>query len=242
MASHAQGLEGVFVERYHETAAITEGGAPLITYRIYLDLAPDHELVTVFGEKDRNLFFRTSTRFFNDTVLGAPTGERIESQNLSEYPVAIDSWLALGFGTNAHKAVPLHLDSDGSMLRKPKAKRGALRYAPALRVKDGLVSAAIVPEVMCLYLTTSFLDKLSGHVIETEVGAYGVLGTVKGATPENMVLIAQLTTDGELAYAINAAVKGPDGRITKWLAYPAIADDESQHPELRSGHVGEGRF
>ncbi|MBK7944236.1 MAG: hypothetical protein IPJ85_02505 [Flavobacteriales bacterium] len=214
----------------------------MITYRIYLDLAPGYELVSVFGEKDRNLFFRTSTRFFNDTVHGAPIGDRIEADRLYHYPAAIDSWLAFGFASNAHKAVPLHLDTDGSVLRRSKPKRGAVEYELSLRDKDGLTNAAMAPEVMCLYLTTSFLDKLSGHVIETELGAYGVKGTVRGATPENMVLIAQLTTDGDLAYAINAAVKSPDGTITKWLAYPAIADDESQHPELRNGHVGEGRF
>jgi len=64
----------------------------------------------------------------------------------------------------------------------------------------------------------------------------------KGATDENMVLIAQLTTDGELSYAINAGLRAPDGSIIKWIAYPPKADDERQHPALHVKPGGEARF
>lgn len=231
----AQGIEGVLVERYHASAGQRPDAAPLITYRIYLDLATGHELVSVFGEKGRNLFFSTTTRFFNDTLNGAGSGELIDPGQLRAFPAALDSWLALGFATDRHKGVPLHLDTDGSLLAPSKKRYKKPWYGPELHAADGLMPAARVPEVLKLYLTTSFLEKLSGSLIETEVGAYGVRGTVKGATEENMVLIAQLTTDGELSYAINAAVKAPDGTITKHLAYAAAAADEVELPALRRG-------
>lgn len=231
----AQGLEGVLLERYHSVPGTAPDAPALVTYRIYLDLSAGHELVSVFGEKGRNLFFRTTTRFFNDTVNGAGGGERIDPELLRSYPAAIDSWLAFGFATDRHKAVPLHLDPDGSLLEPPKRPRKGAWYGPELRAADGLAPAARVPEVLKLHLTTSYLEKLSGPLIETEVGAYGVRGTVKGATGENMVLIAQLTTDGELSYAINAAVKAPDGTITKHMAYAARAADEVEVPALRRG-------
>lgn len=231
----AQGIEGVLVERYHAAPGNTADASPMVTYRIFLDLSPGHELVSVFGERGRNLFFRTTTRFFNDTVNGAGGGERIDPELLRSYPAAIDSWLAFGFATDRHKAVPLPLDQDGSLLAPPKKRARGAWYGPELHAADGLAPAARVPEVLLLHITTSYLEKLSGQLIETEVGAYGVRGTVKGATEENMVLIAQLTTDGELSYAINAAVKAPDGTITKHLAYPALASDEVEVPALRRG-------
>ncbi len=237
----AQGLEGVLVERYHEMPAATPDAPPLVTYRIYLDLGPGYSLLSVYGEKDRNLFFRTSTRFFNDTVHGAGSGELIQARHLAEFPAGIDSWLAFGFASSAHKAVPLHLDPDGSVLRNGADATGP-GYSAALGKSDGLVAASTVPEVMYLYITRSFLESLSGHVIETEAGAYGVLGHVKGATEENMVLIAQLTTDGELSYAINAGLRTPDGGILKCIAYPSRADDEVQHPALHVKPAGEARF
>jgi hypothetical protein len=231
----AQGLEGILVERYHEMPVHAPGAPPLVTYRIFLDLAPGHSLLTVFGEKDRNLYFRTTTRFFNDTVHGGGAGERIPADRLRQFPLALDSWLAFGFATSGHKAVPLHLDTDGSLLGAPDAPDEAGGYHAQLRSRDGLMPARIVPEVMKLDLATSFLERLSGDLLETSVGAYGVMGSVKGATKENMVLIAQLTTDGELSYAINAAVRAPDGSIVKHLAYAAAASDELEVPALRSG-------
>jgi len=236
-AIRAQGIESVLVERYHELPGATPDAPALITYRIYLDLAPGHSLLTVFGEHERNLCFRTTTRFFNDTVNGGSAGERIDPALLDQFPLALDSWLAFGFGTSGHKAVPLHLDTDGSVLRKPKRPKDAKGYAANLLHRDGLAAAPRVPEVMKLYVSTSYLERLSGSLIETAVGAYGVMGSVAGATEENMVLIAQLTTDGDLGYAINAAVRAPDGSILKHLAYPAAAIDEVELPALRSARA-----
>jgi hypothetical protein len=227
LAAIAQGIEDVLVERYHSRPGATPEAAPLVTYRIYLDLAPGHQLVSIFGEKKRNLAFQTSTRFVNDTVNGAAFGNLVDDGALMEYPAALDSWLAFGFATDAHKGVPLHLDADGSILRKTK------EYGPELCARDGLMRVPTVPEVLNLHITTSFVDKIDGDFIETEVGAYGVRGTVKGATEENMVLIAQLTTDGELSFAINASVMTPAGTIVKHLAYAASAEDEVEVPALR---------
>jgi hypothetical protein len=225
--SFAQGIEDVLVERYHERPGATADAPPMVTYRIFLDLAPGHALVSIYGEKKRNLVFQTSTRFVNDTLHGAPLGNLVDHTALRAHPAALDSWLAFGFATDAHKGVPRHLDTDGSVLRKAKA------YGPELMARDGLVRAHAVPEVLCLDLSTSFLDKIDGNFIETEVGVIGVRGTVKGATEENMVLVAQLTTDGELSFAFNAAVMTPEGAIVKHLAYPARAEDEVEVAALR---------
>jgi hypothetical protein len=235
LSLRGQGIEAVLVERYHVIGSDTPGVAPVVTYRIFLDLAPGYSLLSVFGEKDRHLFFRTSTRFFNDTVNGGSAGERIEADLLGHFPLALDSWLAFGFATNAHKAVPLHLDVDGSVLHKPRGRKGAKDYGKELYRTDGLMPARQVPEVMKLYFSTSYLEKLDGGLLETTVGAYGVMGSVAGATDENMVLVAQLTTDGELSYGINVAVRAPDGGIQKYLGYPATAADEVELPALRKG-------
>jgi hypothetical protein len=78
------------------------------------------------------------------------------------------------------------------------------------------------------------LDQARGGLIESNNSAWGVLGGVQGATEENMVLIAQLTTDGELRYALNVQVRTPDGETVRCTAMPTENTEERYLPVLKS--------
>jgi hypothetical protein len=243
LIGRTQIIEGVFLERYHIAPPVEPGDSPLVTYRIYLDLAPDHILQHLYGDERNTLTLRTSTTFFNDTANGAVFGERIKAELVNTYPSALDSWFGLGFCSSRHKAVPKHLDPDGSILTCPPYNDGSFNEAPgsnaiSLCESDGMVEAERIPEAVSLYLTTGYLDNIRGGLIEGSNMAWGVLGGVKGATPENMILIAQLTTDGELTYVLNAQVRTPAGEVFRCTARPTENAEERYYPVLRNdqGH------
>jgi hypothetical protein len=57
---------------------------------------------------------------------------------------------------------------------------------------------------------------------------------VKGATAENMVLIAQITTTGELSFKLNLQVSDADRKVVKCVAGNAREGEQSV-PELVFG-------
>lgn len=232
-------IENVLLERYHEASSSEGGKNPLVTYRIYIDLEEGHILQSVYGDTHHMLTIGTSTAFYNDTLHGVVFGERIDPMKLSSGPGALDSWFAFGFCSAQHKAVPLHLDPDGSILPCPprkcmKKKSGEPTPSTHFCERDGMVTAERVPETVKVDLTTGYLDQARGGLVESNNCAWGVLGGVKGATQENMVLIAQLTTDGELHYALNLQVRTPQGGIIRCTAMPTENTEERYFPVLKS--------
>ena len=238
--AHSQIIEGVLLERYHVAPPAVPNGSPLVTYRIYLDLASDHILQHIYGDEKNTLTLRTSTTFFNDTLNGAVFGERINAAQLNAYPAALDSWFGVGFCSSRHKAVPLHLDPDGSTLTCPPYQVIPASREPqagnsySLCERDGMVEVERIPGSISLQLTTGYLDNILGGLIEGSNTAWGVLGGVKGATEENMVLIAQLTTDGEVTYVLNAQVRTPEGVVVRCTARPTENREECYYPVLRN--------
>jgi len=234
-------IEDVFVERYHVASVAGIKAKPVVTYRIYIDLEDDHILQTVYGDTKHMLTLATTTFFHNDSVHGVVFGERLAPKFIVADGRPLDSWFAFGFCTKEHKAVPLHLDPDGSSLEcatrtaRKQAKRDG-QVINGLCIRDGMVPAERVPETMQVNLTTGYLDNSRGGLIESDNFAWGVLGGVKGATKENMVLIAQLTTDGELHYALNVQVRTPEGAVVRCTALPTENTEERHFPVLRSAN------
>ncbi|MBL7950570.1 MAG: hypothetical protein JNM62_02520 [Flavobacteriales bacterium] len=211
-------VEGVYVERLR-----TEG--PHTTYRIFIDLEEGRVLQTVYGDVAHALTLSTTTTFWNDSTHGVPFGERLKAAALRKGSGWTDSFLAFGFASDAHKAIPLHLDTDGSV--------HPCNATNARCPNDGLLAVERVPDVVNMNVATGYVDAVSGNLIRTDNGGWGVLGGVKGATPENLVLIAQLTTDGTLSYALNVQVREPDGTVLRCTPDAAASTEEHQQPLLR---------
>ena len=114
----SQAIDEILVETYHVIPG--ENGEPdLTTYRIFVDLAPDHQLQVVYGEEHHALEITTTTEFFNDPENGTKYGDKVNMDRLNTFPLAIDSWLTMGAASDHHVGVPKDLDTDGSILECP---------------------------------------------------------------------------------------------------------------------------
>ncbi|MCB0792502.1 MAG: hypothetical protein H6595_04140 [Flavobacteriales bacterium] len=241
--AEAQDIDSVFVETYHVAPDPDGGAAPLVTYRIYVDLAAGRTLQMVYGNEDHQLYLKTTTDFFNDKKHGAKIGDHIPADSLNAFPLAIDSWLTLGAASDQDLAVPLRLDPDGSRLTCPPysgagVKSDNLGLVPPLPLNrsDGLLRVDSVPPVVGFRMDPGYFGHIRGSVVHTMDGAWAVMGGTKGPTPENIVLIAQVSTTGILSYAFNVQIGLPDGSAVKYVWRDA-GDDESYHPDLLHGRV-----
>lgn len=216
-----QSFEGLLVETYHKQVI---DGDSLTTYRIYADLAPGHTLQMVFGSEQHPMRIETTASFFNDTVNGERYADRVNAAMLHEGWAALDSWLTVGAASSAHLGVPLHLDADGSLLRSKPYKKTALAE------HDGLMSANVKP-VVDFRMNPGYLRNVKGPLLLCMDCAWSVLGGTLGPTPENLVLLAQITTSGELSYELNLQIGLPGGGFVRYVAKDPTAD-EIAHPDL----------
>lgn len=233
-------IEDVLVETYRVTPSVTGLADTLITYRIYVDLAPGYVLQMVYGDRVHPLEFRTTSEFWNDTVNGARFGDRIPASQLSNGNLAIDSWLTIKSASTEHWGIPLELDPDGSILELATDENKRSRFASKKRSKndlgsspsDGLIPALGFREIVNFHFEPGYLGSSRGSVINTMDGAWGVLGGAQGVSDHNMILIAQLTTSGDLGFAINLQVKElPDGSPIRYV-HSDPREGERLHPAL----------
>ncbi len=231
--ARCQVVEGVLLETYAVTTGVTKDGAPLTTYRIYIDLAPDHRLQMVYGDEHHKLHIESSSWFFNDTVNGAVFGDHIEVGHLNELPCALDSWVTIGNASVQHQGVPRDLDKDASILECPpyalRSTTGGVskeRELVPLCAIDGMRSDTSSRQIVDFNFISGFLGKFHGGLLETNNGAWAALGGRKGVTEENLVLIAQISTSGTLSYQLNVQVAGPDGIPVKVVASDALPGEQ----------------
>lgn len=212
----AQPIEDVIVEKYHvqETA---DGGAPLVTYRVFLDLAPGHYLQMVYGDEHHELRLETSTEFHNSSGGNVRFGDRSPIDANDVHTLTQDSWLTIGMVGIAHTGIPLALDTNGTILDCD----GTVEKHDPLCEVDGLFPMSSMREVVNFLLDPSYLGNMRGSVIATNDGAWAMLGGLKGSTSENIVLVAQLVTTGELHLVLNAQLGTPDGGYVKVVAKDA---------------------
>jgi hypothetical protein len=208
-------LENVIVEKYYishasdynDTAsdALPKGS---VTYRIFIDMKPDYSLQAVYGNPKHELYLRTSTTFFNDRECFAETGFNIDAKKLSLGLVALDSWITMGAATRLHTGIPLSEDNDGISL---------IANRKSLRKVDGLTKG-VLPKFQVFNLDLKFFNNDSTAIsFSTNDGAWAAMGGVKGPTPGNRVLIAQLTTNGKLTFGLNIQVATPEGGVIQFV-------------------------
>ena len=213
----AQPLEGVMVETY-QVRERADGQPPLTTYRVFLDLAPDHRLQVIYGDEAHALRIETFPQFENTPNGSVVYGDRASFKPTDHEVMSSDSWLTIGIVGSKHVGVPREMDPDGSMLECPSFNPAKHRKLDPLCIADGLAPADSSVEVINWRLDRGYLGEVRGKDIYSNDAAWAVLGGMKGATPENMVLVAQITTAGPLHFVLNAQIGTPDGRVVKVVA------------------------
>lgn len=235
----AQGLEDIFVETYAVSPLPNKAGEMLTTYRIYADLAEGYKLQMAYGDEQHRLKIATTTEFFNDTISGGKFGDRVNGDELRQWPAALDTWLTIGAASDMHSGVPKHLDLDGSVIPCPPyadfsiadMKKNASAKPVSLATADGLVRDTARREVVDFRFASGYLHNIRGGTLLTVDGAWALLGGTKGTTPENMVLLAQISTTGDLTFQLNLQIAAPDGSVEK-VVHNAPGSGETWHPAL----------
>lgn len=211
-------IEQVLVETYHVQQG-TNGRPELTTYRIYLDLAPMHSLQVIYGDEQHTLRIETTGAFYNTDKGSVVYGDRLIVDPKSFEALAMDSWLTIGMIGADHVGVPLELDGDGSILECPATDPVSGIQHRGLRdplcVKDGLALAPEPRELVTWRLDQGYLGAVQGGTILSNDAAWGMLGGMKGATEENIVLVAQITTADPLHFTLNAQIGLPDGNYVR---------------------------
>ena len=189
-----------------------------ITYRVYIQLEPGYKLTKVYGDANHALKIASTENFFNQIGNGKSLGKDIRSTDLKKNLVALDTWLSLGLASKSKYGLLKTDDTDGSIIGGSPHNIDTLiaNNDPAAGIpvttSDGLADTVAAPKNWVNYPfdnsgndSTIFGNlKLTKQFISYNaiIQNSGVIGAGAG----NNVLIAQLTTKGEISFEINVQV------------------------------------
>lgn len=259
VSTHAQDvLKKVIVETYYVSdsndAAVTTGGnlePESKTYRIYIQMKPKCKLKALYGDQNHPMIIKSTANFFNNSDRDFSFGNQFSVSNLKENTVALDTWLTIGqttkSGAKTYFGIIKEQDRDGSIIGGMNNDEGILMNADplagiALTNADGMETSANVP---INWINSGFIDLISG-VDTTIFGATNlrnefkshqvILGNsgVMGVDPENnTVLVAQLTTKGEISFELNVQIEDSTNIVTNYIASGISKGDTVLFPELK---------
>jgi hypothetical protein len=252
-AVHAQGLQGIIVEDYYTITAADKtyidglGGDPINVgtkvYRIYVDMAPNYKLNTVFGSPNGGsanpLSISTTSSFWNDINNG--TEVPAQTRFLDE-GAAFDTYItigrtgasggAAGCGSNAAQVGVLKTaDTDGNLT--------------LCSVYSGFPSGAGSQDGNSPGTSTALTYNVGGMVnlapLQTIGNNFTVVGDAWATLPNstgvdptgtNRVLIGQFTTDGVLSFHINVQLQQPTGGALESYVWNQAGSGEVVSPFL----------
>lgn len=256
ISSQAQ-IDSLVVETYYiadeKDASDTDGGnlaEGSVTYRIFLDLEEGYRLMNIFGTSDLPLIVSSTEGVYNNTDRGGKYGYDIGANRLEDNTTALDSWLTLGFASTEHLGILKDLDDTGSIVGGVNNDGGSENIQGGLlanddpqaglplTISDGLISAVNISndfDAFGISDTSIFGSTFNNEFAGREVAITSADG-VPGTSDQNLVLIAQITTLGEISLKVNVTVRDSldteyvfkysdellaEGEsFSKWLTYP----------------------
>lgn len=247
------GFEGILLEEFYITDAkdslisASNGGGELPigsrVYRIFVDLAEDYKLLAIYGENSINvnkinpLIIGSTAPFYNHETEGRLFAYDINYRSIIENTVLLDSWFTTG-RIKSNLCVPKSMDSDSEWNNSVALNNDDIS-GKSPKESDGLqdstlsslrfISTAKIPH----QLSEAFGYKnLNSSEVIVEDGSIGVQGIVKGPTKDNLVLIAQLTTFGELYYTFNLLLQNTKTNIVEEWVGTGKRASQFTHPDL----------
>jgi hypothetical protein len=251
-SAHAQGLEGIVVEKYYLSDAAdaadaqSEGATVPLTvgttaYRVYVDMAPGYKFVQLFGNATNNLEVLSTANFYNDPNFGVSVNPGTISVNLSRRNTTlIDSWFTTGGGASGRAGVVKTEDTDGTIghLTGLLANDAGGCYGFPIMGPNG--RDGLAPQTAGTYLAPNTLgvdnalgafDQTPGNSVVISGGAIAALGGIVGPTASNRVLVGQFTTIGTLTFKLNVQLLSPSG-LAETYVHTAPSGTELTHPSL----------
>jgi hypothetical protein len=229
-----EGLDGIYVERYYQSNDMDNRAGNLSgelktnskTYRIYLDLSPGYRFQAAYGTMAHPLTFQSEAPFFNHAGIGNTYPNVIPERSLSKNITLLDSWFTAGAAGESFLGVPKKFDLDDNLLSKKFEKSYLINDTKwmeySLQERDGMHASNDLPIVNLFQLDSTskhLMMVTNSNHLQINNGAWACLG--KGSIGvdslgTNYVLIAQLTTAGELDYELNIMVGTPEGKSIKY--------------------------
>jgi len=229
------GLKSVIVEKYyisnandsnHSVGTLLSGS---VTYRIYLEMERGYKFESLYGDQNHELRFETSTYFFNNEDYGSNIANNITLTQEKNNTVLLDSWLTAGAACKGYYGVPKSKDDGVNTVVNANGilKNNDTLAGIPLSQQDGLLQAKTsMPQLMTANLVgfdldsahsiSNFLDNSNtsnstGQVLFTKNGSMYVANGAYGpdSVNNNVILIAQLTTNGIFSYKLNVQLGSP---------------------------------
>jgi hypothetical protein len=232
-----------------------------VTYRVYIDLMPGSKLIKIYGDVYHALKISSTASFYNnidrpDYNFGFDMNKSWFTNNPT---LGLDSWLTIGralrSGSVYYSGILKEDDTDGSFIGGTNNNGGTAAIAGGLLVNAASnagipVTAAdgYFPDAATFapWIHTGFEDQFNNNLDTTVFGPI-IIGSefisnnafiqqtsgVAGVDAENRVLIAQLTTKGEISFELNVELEEAGGGIVKY-----VADNDTLLPgEVVSPHL-----
>jgi hypothetical protein len=250
-ANAQTGLQNIIVEKYYVSNAADAGASigilPVgsVTYRIFVDMKQGYKFQAAYGVPTHTLFIKTTTSFFNNEDRGSvtPTYTKTQAKNNT---VMLDSWLSGGAACAGNYGI---LKADDDAVGTVVNGDGVLQNTDAmagipLTQRDGLFLGtpgsftAVGPQTesqLAVFDATS----QAGNSFTLTDGAWSCLAGASGPDTTNKVLIAQITTDGELSFELNMQLGTPSGGTEKYVARDPL-DQETMLPSLTYTSINTG--
>ncbi|HRS19770.1 MAG TPA: hypothetical protein P5243_09720, partial [Bacteroidales bacterium] len=227
VAQQQNGLERIIVEKYYisdeNDQQCDEGELPAgsVTYRIYVDMLPGYKFQTCYGDENHEMRFETTTKFFNNEKRGNST-PTFTFDHAKKGTVLLDSYVTAGAACDGYYGIPKNLDNEiGTLVNSDGYLQASFDAAGnAISVKDGLLEADLnnYPMDVTTIGISTFLNAIkaqnattNGQSLVVTNGAWAALGGAMGPTSENILLIAQFTTNGTFSYKLNVQIGNPNG-------------------------------
>lgn len=231
----AQGaVEDILVEVFYEADVnpFTGKAEHIKTYRIYVDLNEDYSLQAVFGNMKHPLVLGSTEMIYNEPIRGVKTGNWLNTRKLEYDGLFLDSFVTLSSVSNSFCAIMKEEDENGSIYAEEESREsGVVAYlnqdksAISLSKADGMINC-MPNNVQLVRLQAEAFDKLNvGNELYTTDGCWATMGGVVGPTPSNRILIAQITTSGELYYELNLQIGLPEGGSEQYVAKNATGNE-----------------
>jgi hypothetical protein len=245
-------LEGIIVEKYYvstkkDNAKKNLSGALAVgstTYRIYVDMAPGCRFIMAYGSPTHPLEISSTELIYNHADIGAEHPIRIPERTYKRNIVPLDSWITIGPAGENYMGVLKDADTLKDFGNVVSFEKGFLlsnkkEMGYSLTERDGFLRSEQIPNITLYNIDTNvnvLRMETKGKTFRTENGAWACMG--KGACGvdslgSNTILIAQITTKGQLSYELNLMLRNEKGAVQTFVAKDPI-ETEVLHKSLIS--------
>ncbi|MEY3843725.1 MAG: Secretion system C-terminal sorting domain [Bacteroidota bacterium] len=227
-------VEKYYVSDLNDATDTLGGGLPVgsTTYRIYVDLAPGSVLKKIYGDANHLFSIQSTAPFFNHESDGQTFAKDFVKNRYLEGVVALDTWLTLGQTTKTqagktYVGVLKNQDVDGSFIGGINNDGGSELISTGLLVNndisagipltqaDGMDTMVTIPSSWSHFGLLDFVtgndSTMFGSLTQNNeflsdnfyLSNSGIMGLIPDS---NQILVAQLTTTGDLSFHLNIVV------------------------------------